>query len=150
MPETSNNQQPPASAPGKVQKGDQGGTLGDAWTTIQSILTKLARALDEFKTIEVQTIVMEMSAGVEKTADSKPVLPVFEPNKGSRKNLQGLVTRIDMLDGDIVYYRSSGLEEPLASKLDAVHAEHVKMGQKIFVDNLALLADIVERFRKSE
>ena len=59
---------------------------------------------------------------------------------------KGLVTKIDMLQGDITHGRSAGLSPTDEAALNQTHLEHVRLGQKIFTDNIRFVAETVERF----
>lgn len=120
--------------------------IDDAWTTIQNKLKKFAEAIEEFRTIKVRTMISDFDVVTETDSDGN--VRVKDVQLATGANAKGLVTKIDMLQGDIAHARSPGLAPEDEAALKETHLEHVKLGQKIFTDNIRFVADTVERFAR--
>ncbi|MBM9594463.1 hypothetical protein JM664_08045 [Rhodobacteraceae bacterium MCCB 386] len=120
--------------------------IDDAWAVVQSKLKKFAEAIDEFRTIKVRTMISEFEVVTQKDSDGRERVTDVQLATGT--NAKGLVTKIDMLQGDISHGRSPGLSPEDEAALSETHLEHVKLGQKIFTDNIRFVADTVERFAR--
>jgi hypothetical protein len=118
--------------------------IDEAWQTVQTQLKKFAEAIGEFRTIKVRTLVSDFEIVTEQ--DSKGQERVVDVQLVAGNAAKGLLTNIDMLQGDITHGRSTGLTPTEEAALDQTHLEHVKLGQKIFTDNIRFVAETVERF----
>lgn len=122
----------------------------DPWEAVQKKISQLADALDEFKTVRVQTVItdLEWIRAPSEDKNGSPVTKVtgIQPAHGEDGSPKGLVTSIDMLDGDIRLYRSPDLSEAEMSSLEKAHADHVELARKTFNDNIRAIAELVERF----
>lgn len=123
--------------------------IDDAWDTVQAKLKQFAEAIEEFRTIKVRTMVADFEVVERDAADgSKRFFDIQIDNADGANKPKGLVTRIDMLEGDILHGRSPGLDPTEEARLREIHAQHVELGQRIFSDNIRFIADTIERFRR--
>ena len=120
--------------------------IDDAWAVVQNKLKKFAEAIEEFRTIKVRTMISDFEVVTEMDASGQERVKDVQLATGA--NAKGLVTKIDMLQGDIAHGRSPGLPAEDEAALKETHLEHVKLGQKIFTDNIRFVADTIERFAR--
>jgi hypothetical protein len=120
--------------------------IDDAWTTVQAKLKKFAEAIEEFRTIKVRTMISDFDIVTKPDSDGQDRVVDIQFAAGNAA--KGLVTRIDMLQGDISHGRSPGLAAEDEAALRQTHLDHVQLGQKIFTDNIRFIADTVERFAR--
>ena len=151
MPEKKRSTDPvPSEQP--EENNPQGGTIQSAWNGVQSILNHLVDSLNRLKTVQVTTLASDLELITQTDPATKQTNVVgVQPLAGaSSAKVEGLVTEIDMLQGDIRHFRSSEMQPVLESQLKEVHARHVEMAQKIFLDNVKFAADTVHRFWQNE
>lgn len=120
--------------------------IDDAWAAVQAQLKKFAESIEEFRTIKVRTMISDFE--VVTRPDSNGQERVVDVQFTAGNGAKGLVTKIDMLQGDITHGRSPGLPPTDEAALKQTHIEHVQLGQKIFTDNIRFVADTVERFAR--
>ena len=120
--------------------------IDDAWTAVQAQLKKFAEAIEEFRTIKVRTMISDFE--IVTRPDSTGTERVVDIQFAAGNAAKGLVTKIDMLQGDVTHGRSPGLVPSDEAALKQTHIEHVQLGQKIFTDNIRFVADTVERFAR--
>ena len=118
--------------------------IDEAWQTVQSQLRKFAEAIEEFRTIKVRTMVSDFEVVTRPDASGQE--RVVDVQFAGGNAAKGLITKIDMLQGDITHGRSPGLSAADEAVLNQTHLEHVRLGQKIFTDNVRFVAETVERF----
>ncbi len=122
--------------------------IDDAWSTVQAKLKEFADALDDFKTVEVRTMITEMEWMTETDAGGAKKVVGIQPSTDPSATPKGLVTTIDMMKGDITHDSSPALSDRELARLQKAHAEHVEIGRKIFTDNMRFIAETVERFAR--
>lgn len=150
MPDKTDSAGIPVSA--AAEATSDGGTIQKAWEGVQSILSNLVQKLNEFQTVQVSTLSVDLQLITETGKDTHQkkvtgVQPLADP-KASK--VEGLVTEIDMVQGDIRHFRSKKMPPTHEDLLKEVHAKHVEMAQKIFQENIKFVADTVHRFWQDE
>jgi hypothetical protein len=151
MPEKTNAPQT-ADANQTADASGSTGTIEKAWEGITSVINKLVDALNQLKTVHVSTLASDLELIIETDASKKQnkvvgVQPLGDPKAA---NVEGLVTEIDMLQGDIRHFRSKKISAALEKQFQEVHSRHVELAQKIFLENVKFAADTVQRFRRDE
>lgn len=123
-------------------------TIDDAWSAVQDNLKKLADAIGSFRTIEVATTVSDFEV-IDNRTDTSPMPDIKIGGGAGGNSAKGLVTRIDMLTGDVLHNRSPNLDEHEAAHLKDIHDKHVELGQHVFKGNITFIADTVKRYFES-
>ena len=127
-------------------------TIQKAWNGVQSIFENLVQKLSNLKTVQVSTLSADLQLITEPANKSNQqivtgVQPLADPKAAK---VEGLVTEIDMLQGDIRHFRSKKMAPTHETQLKEVHVQHVELAQKIFQENLKFVAETVHRFWREE
>lgn len=120
-------------------------TIDEAWDAVQENLKKLADAIGSFRTVEIATTVSDFTV-VDSQSDTSP-MPIIQLGVAGSP-AKGLVTRIDMLQGDVLHNRSPDLDDEEAVRLKEIHDRHVALGQQIFQDNITFIVETVKKYRE--
>jgi hypothetical protein len=140
------------STSANAEPGSTDDKIENAWQGVQSILSNLVQKLSDLKTVQVSTLSADLQLITEdkKDTDQKIVTGVQPLADSKDAKVEGLVTEIDMLQGDIRHFRSKKISPALEDQLKEVHAKHVETAQKIFQENIKFVADTVHRFWQDE
>ena len=97
--------------------------------------------LETFKSVKtVRIVTLETKLEIRGRHSQSNKLEI-EPTTGNVST--GLVTEIDMLEGDVRYMRTPSLSAPETDALKTVHEQNVQMARDIFKENLEYFGKVV-------
>lgn len=113
-------------------------TLPDFQSELNAFLQKLVLGVQQLTTLEIQTVVCDLSLDFDSTSKKLTIRPADNPPK-----VDGIVSRIRLVEGDIDCLMSSGFAEGNYKSLREYHQLKESQAQDIVRKNMEVIKTVV-------